>query len=398
MGSSSQENGEKDYYKILGLSRNATEQEIKKAYKKQALKWHPDRNADNVEEAQKKFQIIGEAYEVLSDPKKKKIYDTYGASGLQYGDVGGEEGSVPGSGGFPGFGGFPSGTRVHFTTSGGMPGGFGASDPFKIFEEFFKDEGGINMEGFGSSSRSSTRSNSPDFGGFQAFSMNMGNMGGMNMGGMNMNMPGTSSGSSSSFNRKRKAPPIEHNLNVTLEDLYQGNSKKVRITKRIVDSVTGQPTTVAIEKNIAIKKGWKDGTRLTYEKEGDELDANVEPADIIFTLRTKPHSIFQREGDDLIYTMKISLLESIEGRYRDKNIVTLDGRTLYISEDLTNSLSSTSITGKSTKIIPNEGMPNQKVPGKSGNLIIKYEIEYPNLTNSQKIALRSILSNDTRNI
>ena len=191
---------------------------------------------------------------------------------------------------------------------------------------------------------------------------------------------------------------IEHNLNVTLEDLFLGSSKKIRITKRIVDSTTGQLTTVAVEKNIAIKKGWKDGTKLTYEKEGDEIEPDVEPADIIFTLKTKPHSIFQREGDDLIYTMKISLLESIEGKYKDKKIITLDGRTLHISEDLTNSLSSTSITGTSIKIIPNEGMPNQKVPDKHGNLIIKYEIQYPTFTNSQKIALRSILSSHGNNI
>ena len=151
-----------------------------------------------------------------------------------------------------------------------------------------------------------------------------------------------------------------------------------------------------MEKTIAIKRGWRDGTKLTYEREGDQIEPNIEPADIIFTLKTKPHPKFQREGDDLIYTMKISLLESIEGQYKDKRIVTLDGRTLYISEDLRHSrdsLSSTSITGHSTKIIPNEGMPNQKANDKYGNLIIKYDIEYPNFTDSQKVALRTIITN-----
>ncbi|XP_036332231.1 dnaJ homolog subfamily B member 6-like [Rhagoletis pomonella] len=64
-----------DYYKILDISRNATESEVKKAYKKLALKWHPDKNPDNLEEANKRFRELSEAYEVLSDARKRKIYD-----------------------------------------------------------------------------------------------------------------------------------------------------------------------------------------------------------------------------------------------------------------------------------------------------------------------------------
>ncbi len=70
--------GEKDYYKILGVSRNASQEEIKQAYRKLALKWHPDRNPNNRKEAEEKFKEISEAYEVLSDPQKRKIYDAYG--------------------------------------------------------------------------------------------------------------------------------------------------------------------------------------------------------------------------------------------------------------------------------------------------------------------------------
>ncbi|CAL1279720.1 unnamed protein product [Larinioides sclopetarius] len=74
-----------DYYAALELSRNATTQEIKQAYRKLALKWHPDKNLDKKEEAERKFKEINEAYEVLSDEKKRRIYDQYGKEGLDGG-------------------------------------------------------------------------------------------------------------------------------------------------------------------------------------------------------------------------------------------------------------------------------------------------------------------------
>lgn len=128
----------RDYYEILGLSKSATAQEIKQAYRKLALKWHPDRNPSK--EAEEKFKEINQAYEVLSDPKKREAYDQFGHAAF--------EGGGFGAGG-P-FGGFTRTQRegpftYTYTTYGfdqaGSPfegfdfGGF--SDPFEIFEQFF---------------------------------------------------------------------------------------------------------------------------------------------------------------------------------------------------------------------------------------------------------------------
>lgn len=123
----------KDYYEILGLSKNADALEIKKAYRNLALQYHPDRN--KTKEAEAKFKEVTKAYEVLSDPQKKQTYDQFGHGAFEQG-AGQQQGP---------FGGFGQQTGRYgpftytYTTNGGSPdfdfGGF--SDPFEIFEQFF---------------------------------------------------------------------------------------------------------------------------------------------------------------------------------------------------------------------------------------------------------------------
>uniref|UniRef100_A0A671K1P7 DnaJ homolog subfamily B member 6-like n=1 Tax=Sinocyclocheilus anshuiensis TaxID=1608454 RepID=A0A671K1P7_9TELE len=103
-----------DYYVVLGVQRNSSPDDIKKAYRKLALKWHPDKNPDNKEEAEKKFKQLSEAYEVLSDANKRNLYDRYGKEGL-----------TPGGGG----------GRGHFNND--HFGGFTFRNPEDVFREFF---------------------------------------------------------------------------------------------------------------------------------------------------------------------------------------------------------------------------------------------------------------------
>ena len=127
----------KDYYEALGVTKSASATDIKKAYRKLALEYHPDRNKSK--EAHEKFKEVTKAYEVLSDPKKKQMYDQFGAAAFEQGGPGGFRGGGP----FGGFGGAESGQYGPFTytyTTSGNAGEFdfgGFSDPFEIFEQFF---------------------------------------------------------------------------------------------------------------------------------------------------------------------------------------------------------------------------------------------------------------------
>lgn len=125
----------RDFYEILGITKSASDAEIKSAYRKMALQWHPDKHAQNKKEAEEKFKEINEAYQVLSDQKKKQAYDQFGHAAFE---------GAAGMGANPFAGGYKSGpfTWSYSSSTGGNPfGGFaddaGFSDPFDIFDQFF---------------------------------------------------------------------------------------------------------------------------------------------------------------------------------------------------------------------------------------------------------------------
>ena len=128
-----------DFYRVLGVSKSATADEIKKAYRKLALQYHPDRNKSK--ESEGKFKEVNQAYEVLSDSQKRQTYDQFGSAAFEQGGPTGQ-GPFGAGGPFGGFGGQQGPFSYTYTTSGQGPQGFdfgggGFSDPFEIFEQFF---------------------------------------------------------------------------------------------------------------------------------------------------------------------------------------------------------------------------------------------------------------------
>ncbi|KAH7651856.1 Molecular chaperone (DnaJ superfamily) domain-containing protein [Dioscorea alata] len=181
--------------------------------------------------------------------------------------------------------------------------------------------------------------------------------------------------------RSQKAAPIENLLPCSLEELYKGTTKKMKISREIAD-ISGKTIPVEEILTIDIKPGWKKGTKITFPEKGNE-QPNVIPADIIFVIDEKPHGVFTRDGNDLIATQKISLVEALTGY--TVHLTTLDGRTLTIPINNV-------IHPNYEEVVPREGMPLPKDPTKKGNLRIKFNIKFPTrLTAEQKAGIKRLL-------
>jgi DnaJ-class molecular chaperone len=298
----------KDYYKILGLSKGASDDDIKKAYRKLALKYHPDKNKEKG--AEEKFKEVAEAYEILSDPKKKEIFDKYGEDGLKMGGGSGPSGpsghNMGGGSGHPGFqqytwSGDPNETFRMF---------FGNSNPFSSF--FGESGGGGGGGGGGAGSDDDMMGGGIGGGQFPG----MFQFGGHGMGGMpggihsHPGMGQSSNGGGGGSKKKTQDPPIYHDLLVSLEDIAKGTTKKMKISRKVLLQ-DGRSTKMEDKVlSIDVKPGWKAGTKITFPREGDQSSSTI-PSDIVFIIKDKPHSLFKREGCDLIYTSKITLREVI---------------------------------------------------------------------------------------
>lgn len=133
---------------------------------------------------------------------------------------------------------------------------------------------------------------------------------------------------------------------------------------------------------IEVKPGWKKGTKITFPEKGNE-QPNVVPADVVFIIEEKSHRVFTRDGQDLIVTQKISLVEALTGY--TVRLTTLDGRNLTIPINNV-------INPDHEEVVPREGMPSQKDPSRKGNLRIKFNIKFPTrLTIDQKAGIKKLL-------
>lgn len=345
-----------DYYKVLGVNKNANDDDLKKAYRKLAMKWHPDKNRNNKEEAEAKFKQVSEAYDVLSDPQKKSVYDLYGEEGLK-------SGAPP-----PGASGAGDGATYFSAGDGQTSFKFNPRNADDIFAEFFGPSfGGMGFGGSGGGMGGMKGKNFPNGMFRDDMFSSFGNGGG--------------SGGSMNHGAIRKAPPIEQKLPCSLEDLYKGTAKKMKISREVIDS-SGRTVPVEEIISIVIKPGWKKGTKITFQDKGNE-QPGVTPADLAFVIDEKPHKVFTRDGNDLVVTHKISLAEALTGY--TVQLTTLDGRILTI-------LVSNIISPGYEEVVPREGMPFSKDPSRRGNLRIKFDIKFPSrLTEEQKMGFKKLL-------
>jgi len=337
----------KDYYRVLGITKGASDDEIKKSYRKLAMKYHPDKN--NSPGAEEKFKEIGEAYDVLSDPKKKQIYDQYGEDGLK---------GAPSGGGVPNFGEGPGYTySYHGDPRATFTQFFGSSNPFESF--FSGGPGGMGG----------------NMGGPQEMDIDIEQM----FGGFG----GPMGGHKQKKTQKVQDPTVEKEVFVNIEEIATGCEKKMKISRKVYRDDGSLSVEDKVLK-INIKPGWKSGTKVTFSQEGDRLPGKI-PADIAFIIKDKPHPIFTREGSDIKYIYKIPLREALCGTI--VQVPTLEGKKVGIN------CTGEVIKPTTTKRLQGFGLPYPKEPTKKGDIIVGFDVLFPDaISQSSKDVLYDVLS------
>lgn len=330
---------ETTFYDILGVKPNCTSDELKKAYRKLALKYHPDKNANEGD----RFKQISQAYDVLSNPEKRAVYDK-----------GGEQALKEGSGG-PGF----------------------ASNPMDIFDMFFAPyggRGGRQRERRGKDVLHHLSVSLEDLykGAVRKLALEKkvicekcegrgGKKGAIEP------CP-TCKGKGVQIQVHQLAPGMVQQTQCICRDC-EGQKERINPKDRC-KTCNGQK--VIRDRKILevhVDQGMVDGQKIVFNGEGDQ-EPGLKPGDIIIVLDELEHSRFKRSGNDLILREKIELVEALCGF--QKVIQTLDDRDLLIS-----SLPGTVMKHGEVKTVMGEGMPQYKNPFEKGRLIIQFLVEFP---------------------
>lgn len=251
----------KDYYKILGVPRNASQEEIRKAYRQLARKYHPDLNP-NDKNAKEKFQEVQEAFEVLSDPQKREMYDRYGAS-FQY----------AGGGAGPGTGGFYQTGPEEFT--------------FFFGDDF--DLGRFFQERYQTDARA-----------------------GQQPGGM---------GFESIFDRLRRAAGAGARTAETRGPARRGQDVESEVTIPFTTAVEGGSVSITVPRpdgrretiSVKIPAGIEDGKKIRLRGQGQPGLFGGTPGDLYLVVRVAPHPCFERKGNDLYVRVPVTIPEAVFG-------------------------------------------------------------------------------------
>jgi len=255
-----------DYYQVLGVARNATQAEIQKAYRDLARKYHPDMNPDD-KSAKKKFQKIQAAFDVLNDPKKREMYDRYGSSFETMGS-GGPRGGTTWQGSY------------------GPGAGFGGFEDLD-FGQFFGER----------------------FGGERA---------GADVGDMFEQFRRASGGRRSTAGRQRRGDDLTHELPIPFATSVNGGTVQVTLSRP-----SGKVETVEVK----IPAGIEDEKKIRLRGQGEPGARGGTPGDVLLVVRVEPHPCFQRQGNNLLLKVPITLAEAALGAKVDvptpKGVVSL---------------------------------------------------------------------------
>ena len=360
----------RDYYEVLGVDKNASENDIKKAYRKAAMKYHPDKfaNASDAEkkDAEEKFKEINEAYQVLSDNEKKQQYDQFGhaafeqggagfgggfnAGGFDFGDIFGDIFGGGGSfGGFEGFSGFAGSSRRSYVEPG---------NDLRYNLEITLEEAAKGVEKTIKYKRTGKCEHCHGTGAEDD----------------KLKTCSTCNGQGTIKTQQRTILGVMQSQSVC-PDCHGTGKVPEKKCKHCRGTGTAKET---VEKKINVPAGIDDGQKLKYAGLGEASQSGGPNGDLYIVIRIKPHDIFIRQGDNLYCEVPISYSTAVLGG--EVEVPTLNGKKTVKVPEGTES-------GKLLKV-SGEGIKSLRGYGK-GDIIVKFTIETPKkLTDKQKELLQ----------
>ena len=334
---------QKDYYQILKLSRSCSQEEISESYRILSLKYHPKiSKPENLATYEYYFQKLAEAYEVLSDPKKKEIFDIYGKEGLKNGIMKKDKK-------IDGYRYLGNGHEIFEKF-------MGTGNPFTLIRENEKKNKEIREK-------------------------------------ENIIIDAAKQQNNNEEKNEKKAKNIVIELECTLEELYNGCVKNVKYNRKKVssDSITLKDVEDSID--IEILRGYDKNSVIRFKDMGNE-GLGEKNSDLVIKIKEKKNKLFKRVNkNDLIYIHEISLSQALNGE--PVRLTTLDNRKIAISIDEI-------ISPSTIKKVPGEGMPIYKkelsvrnLEIEKGDLYIKFHIIFPEYIDPvRKMEISKLLDNE----